>query len=105
MVKMEEERMRITAAGLRWMRMGIEGLSPNISFQSAPRSCSISLFAWLLVKVMESVLFYFPIYFIASASITIFAVGFLFVVLSSTVPIRYAMKVDTERVLRERTAG
>ena len=63
------------------------------------------LFAWILAKVMSEVLFYFPIYFVMAVNIFIFVIGFLFLLTSSVVPIRYALGLDTETVLRERTAG
>ncbi len=63
------------------------------------------LFGWVLARVMEDVLFFFPIIFIIGASITIFLIGFAFVVLSAGVPIRYSGKLDTEKTIRERTAG
>jgi len=63
------------------------------------------LFGWLLAIVMAEVIFYFPIVFAIGATITTFAAGFAFVLLSSIVPFRYARKLDTEKTLRERTAG
>ncbi|MFW3146904.1 MAG: ABC transporter permease [Thermoplasmatota archaeon] len=63
------------------------------------------LFAWLLAKVMEEVIFFFPIMFAVGATLLTFVAGFAFVLLSSFVPIRYANKLDVERTIRERTAG
>lgn len=63
------------------------------------------LFAEILARVMEDVLFYFPISFILGSTFTIMIMGLLFVELSSFVPIRYARSIDTERTIRERTAG
>ncbi len=63
------------------------------------------LFAEVLARVMEDVIFYFPIVFIVSSTIMILILGMLFVELSSFVPIRYSRKLDTEKTIRERTAG
>jgi ABC-type lipoprotein release transport system permease subunit len=54
---------------------------------------------------MEDVIFYFPIVFIVSSTFMILILGMMFVELSSFVPIRYARKIDTEKTIRERTAG
>jgi ABC-type antimicrobial peptide transport system permease subunit len=62
-------------------------------------------FAEVLARVMEDVIFYFPIMFIVSSTFMILLIGILFVELSSYVPIRYAQKLDTEKTIRERTAG
>jgi ABC-type lipoprotein release transport system permease subunit len=63
------------------------------------------LFAEVLARVMEDVIFYFPIVFIMSSTFMILILGAMFVELSSFVPIRYARKIDTEKTIRERTAG
>ncbi|RLF58615.1 MAG: hypothetical protein DRN37_04820 [Thermoplasmata archaeon] len=63
------------------------------------------LFAGILAKVMSEVLFYFPIHLVMGANILILLIGFLFIQASSIVPIRYTRSLDTETVLRERTAG
>jgi ABC-type antimicrobial peptide transport system permease subunit len=63
------------------------------------------LFAEILARVMEDVIFYFPIIFIVSSTFMILILGAMFVELSSFVPIRYARKIDTEKTIRERTAG
>jgi len=63
------------------------------------------LFGWVFAKVMSEVLFYFPLMFVISSAVLIVVSGFAFVLLSSMVPIRYAGKLDTEKTLRERTAG
>lgn len=63
------------------------------------------LFGWLLAIVMSEVIFYFPIIFAIGATMTTFVAGFAFVLLSSIVPIRYSRKLDTEKTIRERTAG
>ena len=63
------------------------------------------LFAEVLARVMEDVIFYFPIVFIVSSTFIILLLGILFVELSSFVPIRYARSLDTEKTIRERTAG
>jgi len=63
------------------------------------------LFGWLLAIVMREVIFYFPIIFAVGATITTFVAGFAFVLFSSIVPIRYSRKLDTEKTIRERTAG
>jgi ABC-type antimicrobial peptide transport system permease subunit len=63
------------------------------------------LFAEVLARVMEDVIFYFPIIFIVSSTFMILILGAMFVELSSFVPIRYARKIDTEKTIRERTAG
>jgi ABC-type antimicrobial peptide transport system permease subunit len=62
-------------------------------------------FGWVLARVLEEVLLYFPIVFALGISISTFVIGYMFVFLSSYVPIRYAGKLDTEKTLRERTAG
>jgi hypothetical protein len=54
---------------------------------------------------MEDVIFYFPIVFIVSSTFMILILGAMFVELSSFVPIRYARSIDTEKTIRERTAG
>ncbi|UCF09006.1 MAG: FtsX-like permease family protein, partial [Thermoplasmata archaeon] len=63
------------------------------------------LFAEILARVMEDVIFYFPIMFIVSSTFMILILGMMFVELSSFVPIRYARSIDTEKTIRERTAG
>jgi ABC-type lipoprotein release transport system permease subunit len=63
------------------------------------------LFAEVLARVMEDVIFYFPIIFIVSSTFMILILGAMFVELSSFVPIRYARSIDTEKTIRERTAG
>jgi ABC-type lipoprotein release transport system permease subunit len=63
------------------------------------------LFAEVLARVLEDVIFYFPIMFVVSSTFMILILGMLFVELSSFVPIRYASKLDTEKTIRERTAG
>jgi len=63
------------------------------------------LFAEVLARVMEDVIFYFPIVFIVSSTFIILILGMIFVELSSFVPIRYARSLDTEKTIRERTAG
>jgi putative ABC transport system permease protein len=63
------------------------------------------LFAEVLARVMEDVIFYFPIIFIVSSTFMILVLGAMFVELSSFVPIRYARNIDTEKTIRERTAG
>jgi ABC-type lipoprotein release transport system permease subunit len=63
------------------------------------------LFAEVLARVMEDVIFYFPIVFIVSSTFMILILGMMFVELSSFVPIRYARSIDTEKTIRERTAG
>ncbi len=63
------------------------------------------LFAEVLARVMEEVIFYFPIMFIVSSTFIILLLGMLFVEVSSFVPIRYARSLDTEKTIRERTAG
>jgi ABC-type lipoprotein release transport system permease subunit len=63
------------------------------------------LFAEVLARVMEDVIFYFPIIFIVSSTFMILILGMMFVELSSFIPIRYAKKIDTEKTIRERTAG
>ncbi len=63
------------------------------------------LFAEVLARVMEDVIFYFPIIFVVSSTFMILILGMLFVELSSFVPIRYATKLETEKTIRERTAG
>jgi ABC-type lipoprotein release transport system permease subunit len=63
------------------------------------------LFAEVLARVMEDVIFYFPIIFIVSSTFMILILGYIFVELSSFVPIRYARSIDTEKTIRERTAG
>jgi putative ABC transport system permease protein len=62
-------------------------------------------FAEVLARVMEDVIFYFPIMFVVSSTFMILLLGIMFVELSSYVPIRYAQKLDTEKTIRERTAG
>jgi putative ABC transport system permease protein len=62
-------------------------------------------FAEVLARVMEDVIFYFPIIFIVSSTFMILLIGMMFVELSSYVPIRYAQKLETEKTIRERTAG
>jgi ABC-type lipoprotein release transport system permease subunit len=63
------------------------------------------LFAEVLARVMEDVIFYFPIIFIVSSTFMILILGAMFVEISSFVPIRYSRKIDTEKTIRERTAG
>ncbi len=61
--------------------------------------------AQMLAAVLRDVLFYFPVVLVAGAAISTFVMGVAFVMLSSVMPIRYAGKLDTELVIRERTAG
>jgi len=63
------------------------------------------IFGKLIAVVLESVVFYFPVIFALGASITIFLMGIIFVLISSIVPIRYSRKLNTETTIRERTAG
>jgi ABC-type antimicrobial peptide transport system permease subunit len=63
------------------------------------------LFAEVLARVMEDVIFYFPIMFLVGSTFTILILGMMFVEISSFVPIRYARSLDTEKTIRERTAG
>jgi len=63
------------------------------------------MFAGMLAIVMSEVIFYFPIMITVGATITTFLIGAAFVMLSSVVPIRYSGKLDTEKTIRERTAG
>ena len=63
------------------------------------------LFAKLFAIVMAKILFTYPVVFIMGATLITLISGIAFVLLSSTIPIRYAKKVDTEKTLRERTAG
>lgn len=63
------------------------------------------LFAKLFSIVMTEVLFYFPVSFALGATIITFFAGLTFVMISSIFPIRYARKLDTEKTIRERTAG
>ena len=63
------------------------------------------LFAEVLARVMEDVIFYFPIMFIVSSTFIILLLGMLFVEASSFVPIRYSFSLETEKTIRERTAG
>ena len=58
-----------------------------------------------LLYVLREVLFYFPVVLAVGAAITIFVVGVAFVEISSIMPIRYSGKLDTDRTIRERTAG
>lgn len=62
-------------------------------------------FAFLLSRIMAEVIFYFPIAFMLGATFSTFALGLAFVLLSTAVPARYASGLDTERTMRERTAG
>jgi putative ABC transport system permease protein len=62
-------------------------------------------FAGMLAFVMAEVIFYFPIMITIGATITTFLIGAAFVMMSSVVPIRYSGKLDTEKTIRERTAG
>jgi len=63
------------------------------------------LFAEIFAIVMAKILFTYPVVFIMGATVITFITGIAFVLLSSIVPIRYSRKVDTEKTLRERTAG
>ena len=63
------------------------------------------LFAEIFAIVMAKILFTYPVVFIMGATIITFISGVAFVLLSATIPIRYSGKVDTEKTLRERTAG
>ena len=63
------------------------------------------LFANIFAYVMAQILFYYPVVFVLGATILIFMTGLSFVLLSAVVPIRYSAKVDTEKTIRERTAG
>ena len=46
-------------------------------------------FGWLMAKVMEEILFFFPIVLVIGGSIITFLMGFVFVMISSLIPIRY----------------
>lgn len=63
------------------------------------------LFAGIFSKIMEKVVFYFPVIFALSATVITFVFGLLFVILSAGMPIRYSRKLDIEKTIRERTAG
>jgi putative ABC transport system permease protein len=61
--------------------------------------------AWLMAGVFEDVLFYFPVVLVLGATITTFVFGVVLVFFSSAMPIRYSSKLDTDKTIRERTAG
>jgi putative ABC transport system permease protein len=63
------------------------------------------LFADMMARGLEDVIFYFPVVLVIGGSILTFVSGFAFVLLASGVPIRYTKKLDTEATIRERTAG
>jgi len=63
------------------------------------------LFAKIFALVMAKILFTYPVIFIMGATIITLVSGIAVVLFSSVVPIRYQRKVDTEKTLRERTAG
>ena len=63
------------------------------------------LMADLLAEVFAEILFAFPVILLVGAATTTFVMGLAFVLLSSTMPIRYSWKLDTDRTIRERTAG
>ena len=66
---------------------------------------SAYLFSEYLAGVYQDLIYYFPIYLNVFPVMVTMLIGALFVMLASIVPIRYSAKVDTERVLRERTVG
>ncbi len=59
----------------------------------------------VFAMILEEVIFYFPVVFAFGITMVTFLAGFAFVMFSSAIPIRYAGKLDTEKTLRERTAG
>lgn len=61
------------------------------------------LLAGVMAIVMEEVIFFIPIIFVAGATIMTIVMGAAFVMLSSFVPIRYMSRLDTGRSIRERT--
>lgn len=63
------------------------------------------IFAKLMAVLLEEVVFYFPVVLAIGATLSIFLIGMIFVLMSSIVPIRYSKKLDTEKTIRERTAG
>jgi putative ABC transport system permease protein len=63
------------------------------------------LMAWLLAGVFEEILFFFPVVLVIGATITTFVFGVVLVLMSSVMPIRYSWKLDTDKTIRERTAG
>ena len=63
------------------------------------------VFGELFAIVMEEVIFYFPVTLTITTIIITVMSGFLFILMSATVPIRYSGKLDTEKTIRERTAG
>ncbi len=63
------------------------------------------LLAGVMAIVMEEVIFFIPIIFVAGATMMTIVMGAAFVMLSSFVPIRYAAGLDTERTIRERTVA
>jgi ABC-type antimicrobial peptide transport system permease subunit len=63
------------------------------------------IFGQAMALVLEDVIFYFPVVIVLGASITIFLIGLVSVLISSVIPIRYANKLNTEHTIRERTAG
>jgi ABC-type lipoprotein release transport system permease subunit len=63
------------------------------------------IFGQAMALLLEDVIFYFPVVLVLGASITIFIIGLASVLISSVIPIRYANKLDTEKTIRERTAG
>jgi len=82
------------------IEMGILGLFSAIA--SIPFAY---LFAEIIARLMRDVVFYFPIVPAIQGTILMMAMGMLFVVMSAFVPINYARKLDTEKTIRERTAG
>ena len=82
------------------VEMGILGILSAIA--SIPFAY---LFAEIIARLMKDVVFYFPIVPAIQGTILMMLVGMMFVLLSSFVPINYARKLDTEKTIRERTAG
>jgi putative ABC transport system permease protein len=82
------------------VEMGILGILSAIA--SIPFAY---LFAEIIARLMKDVVFYFPIVPAIQGTILMMVVGMMFVLLSSFVPINYARKLDTEKTIRERTAG
>jgi len=66
---------------------------------------SAYLLSEYLAGVYQDLIYYFPIYLNLFPIAVTLTIGALFVMLASIVPIRYASRVDSERVLRERAAG
>lgn len=63
------------------------------------------LFGKLFAVVMQDILYYFPVFFAFSAMVMTFVFGFLFIFGSSIFPIRYTLKMDVEKTIRERITG